>query len=320
MKLRRLRRRWTLRGRLLAGLLGLLAVLCAVIGVVSVSVLNHQLLSQVDRQLVAAGARSNNAAGFGHRPGGAQPDTIPDPTKIPGTATGTLLAQLTNDNVTSASVLQGNGPTSEAAALPTSDYPVLAAVPFDNRPHTVTLPDLGQYRVLASPDDNADGTFILTGLPLKDAHSTVTNLALVITIVSLAGLLGAAVAGTAIVRLALRPLRRVTETATRVSKLPLDRGEVALQERVPEADTDARTEVGQVGAALNSMLGHVATALSARQASEMRVRQFVADASHELRTPLAAIRAMPSSRAEPATTSPATSRTPWTGSNPKPRA
>jgi two-component system OmpR family sensor kinase len=65
---------------------------------------------------------------------------------------------------------------------------------------------------------------------------------------------------------------------------------VALAVRVPAADTDPRTEVGQVGAALNRMLGHVADALSARQASETRVRQFVADASHELRTPLAAIR------------------------------
>jgi two-component system OmpR family sensor kinase len=60
--------------------------------------------------------------------------------------------------------------------------------------------------------------------------------------------------------------------------------------RVPEADTDPRTEVGQVGSALNRMLGHVADALAVRHASETRVRQFVADASHELRTPLAAIR------------------------------
>jgi two-component system OmpR family sensor kinase len=290
MKVSRLRRRWTLRGRLLAGLLALLAVLCAVIGVVSVTVLHHQVVSQVDRQLVAAGARSENAEGFAHRPGGAPPDGPPDLTKIPGQATGTLLAQLTNGSVNSASVLEGNGPASTAEDVPTSDYAVLAAVPIDNRPHTVTLSDLGQYRVLASPDNNADGAVLLTGLPLKDANSTVTNLALVISIVSVIGLAGAGIAGSVIVRLALRPLRRVTETATRVSKLPLDRGEVALQERVPEADTDTRTEVGQVGAALNGMLGHVATALSARQASEMRVRQFVADASHELRTPLAAIR------------------------------
>ena len=60
--------------------------------------------------------------------------------------------------------------------------------------------------------------------------------------------------------------------------------------RVPEEDTDPHTEVGQVGAALNRMLDHVGSALTARQASEQKVRQFVADASHELRTPLASIR------------------------------
>jgi two-component system, OmpR family, sensor kinase len=97
-------------------------------------------------------------------------------------------------------------------------------------------------------------------------------------------------AGVLIIGASLRPLRRVAATASRVAELPLDRGEVALSVRVPDEDTDPRTEVGQVGAALNRMLGHVARALTARQASETRVRQFVADASHELRTPLAAIR------------------------------
>jgi two-component system OmpR family sensor kinase len=60
--------------------------------------------------------------------------------------------------------------------------------------------------------------------------------------------------------------------------------------RVPESDANPSTEVGQLGSALNRMLDHIVAALSARQASETRVRQFVADASHELRTPLAAIR------------------------------
>jgi two-component system OmpR family sensor kinase len=40
---------------------------------------------------------------------------------------------------------------------------------------------------------------------------------------------------------------------------------------------------------VNRLLDHVSSALSARQASETRVRQFLADVSHELRTPLAAI-------------------------------
>jgi two-component system, OmpR family, sensor kinase len=280
-------RRWTLRGRLLAALLALLAMVCTVIGLVSVTTLHDQVINQVDRQLSAAGARSSDAEGGGPGPGGQSrpPDRHggPEFLNVAGQATGTLGATLVNGKVTAAGILNGD-------PVPAADSPVLAAVPADMRPHTITLNGLGDYRVLASSDPDGDGTVLLTGLPLKDAYSTVYHLAFVITIVSALGLLGAALTGSVIVRLALRPLRRVAETATRVSKLPLDRGEVALRERVPAADTDARTEVGQVGAALNSLLGHVATALSARQASEMRVRQFVADASHELRTPLASIR------------------------------
>jgi two-component system OmpR family sensor kinase len=79
-------------------------------------------------------------------------------------------------------------------------------------------------------------------------------------------------------------------TASHVAELPLERGEVALAVRVPDEDADPSTEVGRVGSAINRMLGHVASALSAREASEKKVRTFVADASHELRTPLASIR------------------------------
>jgi two-component system OmpR family sensor kinase len=113
---------------------------------------------------------------------------------------------------------------------------------------------------------------------------------LIFALVTLAALAVAALAGTAVVRVALRPLGRVAATATRVSELELSKGEVALAERVGEEDTDPGTEVGQVGSALNRMLGHIEGALVARQQSEDKVRQFVADASHELRTPLASIR------------------------------
>jgi two-component system OmpR family sensor kinase len=131
---------------------------------------------------------------------------------------------------------------------------------------------------------------IVTGLPLGDLNATVYWLAAVVTGVALLGLVAAGFAGAAVVRLTLRPLRRVADTARRVAELPLAHGEVALAVRVPDSDTDPRTEVGQVGAALNRMLGHIGSALKARHASETRIRQFVADASHELRTPLAAIR------------------------------
>ena len=53
---------------------------------------------------------------------------------------------------------------------------------------------------------------------------------------------------------------------------------------------DQSTEVGQLGHALNVMLGRIETSFEAKEASERRLRQFVADASHELRTPLTSIR------------------------------
>ncbi|MGH3303664.1 MAG: sensor histidine kinase [Streptosporangiaceae bacterium] len=73
-----------------------------------------------------------------------------------------------------------------------------------------------------------------------------------------------------------------------MTQLPVGSGQVSLPERVPDANP--ATEVGQVGAAFNRMLGHVEAVLARREASESRLRTFAADASHELRTPLAAIR------------------------------
>ena len=95
--------------------------------------------------------------------------------------------------------------------------------------------------------------------------------------------------GLVVVRRQLAPLREVAATAHRVAELPLASGEIEMAERVPERLTDERTEIGQVGSALNAMLDHVESSLAQRHRSEQQVRQFVADASHELRTPLATI-------------------------------
>ena len=147
---------------------------------------------------------------------------------------------------------------------------------------------LGEYRVATAT--RPDGTRVIVGQSLAEVNTTTNSLLLIFGLITLVALIAAAVAGTIVVRVALRPLGRVASTATRVSELELAKGEVTLADRVPDADTDPHTEVGQVGAALNRLLGHVEGALVARQASEDKVRQFVADASHELRTPLASIR------------------------------
>jgi two-component system OmpR family sensor kinase len=153
---------------------------------------------------------------------------------------------------------------------------------------SVDLGDLGEYRVLAETT-RADERLVV-GLPLAESRATTMELLLIIALVTAAALAATAAIGSAVVRIALRPLGRVADTAVRVSRLPLAKGEVALIERVPDADTDMRTEVGRLGAAINRMLDHVASALLARQESEGKVRRFVAEASHELRTPLTSIR------------------------------
>ncbi len=163
-------------------------------------------------------------------------------------------------------------------------------VPLGRQATTVGLGgNLGDYRVVAGRDPSNSAT-VIAGLPISLQERTVSQLALLAGGATLVGLVLVGLGGTWLVRRNLKPLDRVAATATRVAHLPLDSGSVALAERVPLADTDIRTEVGQVGAALNEMLDHIDEALNARFQSEQRVRQFVADASHELRTPLASIR------------------------------
>ncbi|WP_237719735.1 sensor histidine kinase [Salinibacterium sp. PAMC 21357] len=191
------------------------------------------------------------------------------------------------DGTITAGVLGARG---ASAPLTVDQLSILAALTQSAEPVTVNMGgDLGEYRVLVSGTPFA-GESLVVALPLDDARATVVQLTIVVAGIGLLALIIAAFAGAVAVRFALRPLERVAGTATRVSELQLDRGAVALAERVSLDDADPRTEVGQVGAALNRLLEHVAAALTAREASEKKVRTFVADASHELRTPLASIR------------------------------
>jgi two-component system OmpR family sensor kinase len=272
---------WSLRTRLLAAVLALMAMVFLAVGVVSVLQMRSYLQGRLDSDVASAAGRT--VASLNGPPGHQNSGLF-----TLGQQAGTVIATVQNNQVTAAVVLTRGGASGQVQGT-SGSVATLLTVPVDGREHTRDLgPGLGTYRLLAVHTSN--GVVAITGLPTSAVDATVFRLSAVIVLVAAGGLLLTVVAGAAIIRLALRPLRRVASTARAVSALPLHEGEVALAVRVPDEYTDPGTEVGQVGAALNSMLGHVAQALTVRQESETRVRRFVADASHELRTPLAAIR------------------------------
>src|SRR5439155_10476044 len=135
-----------------------------------------------------------------------------------------------------------------------------------------------QFRVRVGQLQN--GGQLVTALPLNNEAATLHRLRLIELVVTGAALVAAGLLGWWLVRLGLRPLQDMEETAVAIADGELDR-------RVP--GDDARTEVGRVARALNTMLARIEDAFAQRDATEARLRRFVSDASHELRTPLAAV-------------------------------
>ena len=119
-------------------------------------------------------------------------------------------------------------------------------------PQYRTVPGTGSidsYRVLEASLTN--GNVLVEAIPLTDTDGALHRLLALEVLVSGAVLIALAVAAWLIIRLSLRPLQKMADTA----------GEIAagdLSQRVEE--TDNRTEVGRLGSALNVMLGRIETA------------------------------------------------------------
>ncbi len=122
---------------------------------------------------------------------------------------------------------------------------------------------------------------VVAAVSLQDVNQTLSHLRLIGGIVTAAVLAALAALAWWVIRVGLRPLERMEQTANAIAA-----GDMSARVQT----TDERTEVGRLGAALNSMLGQIERAFAEREASEERLRRFLADASHELRTPLTSIR------------------------------
>jgi two-component system OmpR family sensor kinase len=185
----------------------------------------------------------------------------------------------------------GSAVTPPAPKLPTTIKLPAATSGPDRVTYFTTAAVTGgtHYRVRASIEPGATNSILIIAAPLTAVEGTLHRLLVVDALATAAVLLGIGLLGLWVVRLGLRPLEAMGRTASAIAA-----GD--LSKRV--AQTDERTEVGRLGTALNSMLAHIESAVTARdsslralEASESKLRRFVADASHELRTPLSAVRA-----------------------------
>jgi two-component system OmpR family sensor kinase len=257
----------SLRARLLLGA-ALIALVLAVAAVAITRTTRAHLVDQVDAQLQTAGPRLGDAPGG---PGGGPGSGGPPPlsrfyvgTVNADSSTLTRLSNLTSDDAPEPQL--GDGDVADLR---------------DGRTITVSSTDDDvDYRMLARRE-GFRGTTTVLGLPLDDVDSAIRRLIAVEAAAVLAVLAVLALVLWWVIRLGVRPVQRMTETAGAIAA-----GD--LSQRVPEGASG--TEAGALGVALNGMLGRIEEAFDQRAASEARLRQFVADASHELRTPVATIR------------------------------
>ncbi|HEV2030212.1 MAG TPA: HAMP domain-containing sensor histidine kinase [Candidatus Dormibacteraeota bacterium] len=269
----------SLRGRLLVGVISLVAVGLLVSDVVTYLTLQSSLLSRIDEQLksqstvdTARTALLNFPICHGRGPGSGtnfEPGTI---TELIGS----------DGKIVAACGVQSFGaPASNAAPVLPKSLPNAGT---DSPASPLTVAGTGgvsQYRMTDWPENSFGGQFVVFAIPLTPVQSTLSQLLLLETVIGL-GVLGAtALLALLIIRIGLRPLQKMGGVAADIAAGDLTR-------RVDPATP--KTEIGRLGLALNGMLSQIEAAFAERTESNNRLRRFIADASHELRTPLTSIR------------------------------
>lgn len=262
-------RHWSLRARLLAAVVGLVAVALATTGTVGVTLLRSYLVHQVDQQL-QVGARVLER--------GPQVPVPPQAKAVIQLPTPFWYTELAPGG---AVLRQRGGPGAPDVAAPDlSGLTTSKVYAEDGKAFTVPSTTSGSaFRVRAAV--RPDGTISTLALPLQSVDATVHRLTTITWAVALGVLAVLLILATIAVRVGLRPLDVVERTAEDIAAGDLSR-------RVPEGP--ARTEIGRLSRRFNAMLAQIESAFAARAHSEATLRQFVADASHELRTPLTTVR------------------------------
>lgn len=297
-----MRRRLSLRTRLILGLIALAAAGLVTADFATYSALRSFLVDRADAALQEAHVSIEDSLFHPHDGRSGDESTgadTPPPARVPG------LGPLTAAPGEYVALRRLDGTVVRTSSTPRfpgenrSSPPLLPArIDLPTKTHqgervayfTAAAESGGaRYRVRASIEPQATNYVLIVAQSLSDVDSTLRRLLLIALLVTALVLAGVTVLGLWVVRLGLRPLDAIGATSAEIAAGDLTR-------RVERADEG--TEVGRLGLALNRMLGQIEAAATAREASlraleasERKLRRFVADASHELRTPLAAVRA-----------------------------
>lgn len=298
----------SIRTRLTAGILTLLILVFATMGVLMARSTEATMIDRVDNDLVTQSGRLSGPKGGpdADKPGGQ--DDRPNDASQSATPNASPVGQPAAES-TPAAGDSGNdqydqGRNSIAQFIFGRDGSLVYSRPSgyaDDPDSPPSLPDVGsseflamvgkvvtvpsqdgslEYRVLIQPGRVAGDYAVVAG-PLDDVHGAVGDLVRQFVLIGLIGLAAAAGVSWWVIRREFNPVDRIIDTAAAIAG-----GD--LSKRVD--DFNPRTELGRLGGALNEMLGQIESGLLVRDENEQRLRRFVADAAHELRTPLTSVR------------------------------
>lgn len=256
----------SLRTRLIAILLGLLLVALTLTSAATAALMNRDLIARTDANLRKSAAPVAQQA-FDQIAANRQNVRLPSGYAVIFFPTmGSPVRVLPTDE----------DAEPDLAALSLTDPRVTHPQPFTLRSISGTV----DWRAIAGKTGDDTATFIVA-VPLRSVHTTVVKLVLTTALIGLGVIAACVLLGWFATRRAFRPLTQIEDTAAAIAS-----GDLSI--RIPSRT--APTEVASLSTSLNAMLTQIERSFSVREASEEKMRQFVADASHELRTPLATVR------------------------------
>ncbi len=266
----------TLKSKLLTTIALLVAVGLGVADLTTYTSLRIFLLGKLDQQLISSLAPTAQVLFDAYN--GIQSSRAIS-ALVPSGSWGELISS--NGSVFSVAFVQPGAHQSSPPKLGTGQKINLNSIPI-NRAFTVsaTSGNGEKYRVLAE-QTRYSNLIVVLALPENQLVATLARLAIVTAAVSFALLVTLIALGFYLIGLGLAPLDRMSETADKIAK-----GD--FSQRITAESHDA--EIDKLTNALNTMLTTIEASIEQREASESRLKRFVADASHELRTPLTSIR------------------------------